>query len=260
MNPPGRSRGRSNLWRWASVQAWSKGTVICLHPEFYYFHPLLAGPRISWPLHLQRCRAMGFEYVLTAPLFAPGAAGDLFLTADHEKPHPAIEQSLNADQLIAELAENCRDAGLKLLLDLVLGRVASDASVTQSHPEWFADDVITGHAVDPRSALPAPAAAYLRFAENSADGATAWWIERLLRLANAGASGFCLSQPQLVPRDVWRQIIDCRWTEFSRHSLRRMDAGTALARDRDAARGWFRWRVLVRAMVGRPRQLVCRRA
>src|SRR5579872_3054634 len=177
-------------------------------PRIYYFHPLLAGPRISWPLHLQRCRAMGFEYVLTAPLFAPGAAGDLFLTADHEKPHPAIEQSLNADQLIAELAENCRDAGLELLLDLVLGRVASDASVTQSHPEWFADDVITGHPVDPRSALPAPAAAYLRFAENSADGATAWWIERLLRLANAGASGFCLSQPQLVPCDVWRQIIE----------------------------------------------------
>jgi starch synthase (maltosyl-transferring) len=150
---------------------------------------------------------MGFEYVLTAPLFAPGTAGDLFLTADHEKAHPAIEQSLSADQLIAELAQHCRDAGLKLLLDLVLGRVADDASVTRLHPEWFVEDNAAGHALDPRSALPAPAAAYMRFAKDAADGATHWWIERLLRLADAGASGFCFSQPQLVPRDAWRAII-----------------------------------------------------
>lgn len=176
-------------------------------PRIYYFHPLLAGPRTSWARHLRRCRAMGFEYVLTAPLFAPGAAGDLFLTGDHEKPHPAIEQSLNADQLIAALAQHCRDAGLKLLLDLVLGRVADDASVTQLHPEWFIAGNATGHALDPRSTLPAPAAAYMRFAQDGADGATHWWIERLLRLASAGASGFCFSQPQLVPRDAWRAII-----------------------------------------------------
>lgn len=176
-------------------------------PRIYYFHPLLAGPRTSWPLHLQRCHAMGFEYVLTAPLFAPGTAGDLFLTADHERPHPAIEQSLDADQLIAELARACRDAGLSLLLDVVVGRLADDAEVTHAHPEWFSDGVAGGHPVDPRSTLPAPAAAYWRFAEHSTNGATHWWIERLLRLATAGASGFCFSQPQLVPHDVWRRII-----------------------------------------------------
>ena len=176
-------------------------------PRIYYFHPLLAGPRTSWPLHLRRCRDMGFEYVLTAPLFAPGGSGDLFLTADHEKPHPAIERSLNADQLIAQLVRDCRDAGLKLLLDLVLGRVANDANVTQSHPEWFVEGNATGHPLDPRSTLPAPAAAYVRFAQGAADGATHWWIERLLRLADVGASGFCFSQPQLVPRGAWRVII-----------------------------------------------------
>lgn len=113
MEPKGRTRGRSALWRWASVRAWAKTAVICLHPEFYYFHPLLAGPRMSWPGQLQRCRDMGFDCVLTAPLFAPGTAGDLFLTGDHERPHPAIEDLLDADQLIAELARACRDAGLK---------------------------------------------------------------------------------------------------------------------------------------------------
>jgi starch synthase (maltosyl-transferring) len=176
-------------------------------PRIYYFHPLLAGPRRSWPVHLERCRAMDFEYVLTAPLFAPGAAGDLFLTADHDKPHPAIEQSLDADQLIAELARECRDAGLSLLLDIVVGRVANDAGVTQAHPDWFRDTSANGHAVDPRSALLAPAAAYLCFDQPTAEDAIQWWIERLIRLANAGISGFCFSEPQLVPRDIWRRIM-----------------------------------------------------
>jgi starch synthase (maltosyl-transferring) len=175
-------------------------------PRIYYFHPLLAGPRTSWPLHLERCRAMGFDYVLTAPLFAPGAAGDLFLTADHDKPHPAIEQSLDADQLIEELARRCRDAGLGLLLDIVVGRLADDADLTRLHSDWFRDTSANGHAVDPRSTLPAPAAAYLRFDQDSTEDATQWWIARLLRLVNAGTSGFCLSEPQLVPPDVWRRV------------------------------------------------------
>jgi len=38
-------------------------------PRIYYFHPLLAGDRASWPHHLQRCQEMGFDHVLTAPLF-----------------------------------------------------------------------------------------------------------------------------------------------------------------------------------------------
>ncbi|HEY5047743.1 MAG TPA: alpha-1,4-glucan--maltose-1-phosphate maltosyltransferase [Rhizomicrobium sp.] len=176
-------------------------------PRIYYFHPLLAGPRLSWPWQLRRCRDMGFDCVLTAPLFAPGAAGDLFLTGDHERPHPAIEDSLDADQLINELARDCRDAGLNLLLDIVLGRVANNAGVTQSHPGWFRDGNANGHAVDPRNALPAPAAAYLRFDQHAVEPVTEWWIERLLRLASAGVSGFCCSQPQLVPRQVWRRII-----------------------------------------------------
>ena len=162
---------------------------------------------MSWPGQLQRCRDMGFDCVLTAPLFAPGTAGDLFLTGDHERPHPAIEDSLDADQLIAELARACRDAGLNLFLDIVLGRVANDADVARSHPDWFLDGSANGHAVDPRSTLPAPAAAYLRFDQDAVEPVTEWWIERLFRLASAGVSGFCCSQPQLVPREVWRRII-----------------------------------------------------
>ncbi len=176
-------------------------------PRIYYFHPLLAGPRSSWPRLLRRCRELGFDHVLTAPLFAPGATGDLFLTADHEKVHPALDGSLAADEFTADFARQCRDAGLNLLVDLVVGRVARDACLVLLHPDWFSAHSCNGQTVDPRGALPEPAAAYLRFEAATVEAVVAWWIGRLSRLVRAGVTGFCCSQPQLVPAAVWRRII-----------------------------------------------------
>ena len=76
-------------------------------PKIYYFHPLIAGPRNSWVQHLRRCRELGFDFVLTAPLFAPGEFGDVFLTADHERVHPAIGTTLDVDAFAAEFADAC---------------------------------------------------------------------------------------------------------------------------------------------------------
>src|ERR1700733_7424763 len=119
-------------------------------PKIYYFHPLLAGPRDTWPAHLSRCQDMGFDHVVSAPLFAPGEAGDLFLTADHERIHPAVKAPQPADEVVKELVEACRARGLKLLLDVVLGRVAADASLVESNPEWFHVADATGVGFDPR--------------------------------------------------------------------------------------------------------------
>jgi starch synthase (maltosyl-transferring) len=176
-------------------------------PRIYYFHPLLAGARPSWARHLRRCRQMGFDHVLSAPLFAPGGPGDIFLTADHAKLHPAIDPALSADEGMNALAEACREFGLHLLLEIVLGRVARDAKVVQSHPAWFTGRA-NGHAVDPRGKLHQPAAAYLRFDEPSvADEAASWWIERLLRLGHAGAAGFSFSELDVAPPAVWQRVI-----------------------------------------------------
>ena len=57
---------------------------------FYYLHPLLAGPIEEWREHLDRIAAMGFGAVIIAPLFRPGASGDLFLTADYDRLDPRL--------------------------------------------------------------------------------------------------------------------------------------------------------------------------
>ena len=176
-------------------------------PRIYYFHPLLGGDRASWPDHLRRCQKMGFNHVLTAPPFAPGADGNIFLAGDHERVHPAVNGLDDADAFVAGLAETCRQHGLRLLVDLVVGRVAPDADVVHVSPRWFRVDEPTNQRVDPRCSLRQPNAAYARFDDPVvAKEIAGWWVGRLRRLIGAGVAGFRCLEPQLVPASVWRHV------------------------------------------------------
>ena len=121
-------------------------------PKIYYFHPLIAGPPASWLAHLARCRDLGFSHVLSAPLFTPGGDGNLLLSADHDRTNPAIDNSLSADELIGQFSQACREQGLNLLLDVVLGSVAADGRLVKSTPEWFRIASRPSSPMDPRSA------------------------------------------------------------------------------------------------------------
>ena len=150
---------------------------------------------------------MGFDHVLSAPLFRPGRRGDIFLTGDHDKAHPGIGRSLNADDVIRDLARACAEHGLKLLVDVILGSVAKDAVLARMHPRWFEASPSGEERIDPRAAHEADAAR-ASFGDATAGRELAtWWIERLLRLSDAGVAGFRCVAPHLVPRDVWRHII-----------------------------------------------------
>ena len=80
---------------------------------------------------------MGFDHLLTAPLFSPGLFGDIFLTGNHERVHTALGVSASADEVYEDFAETCRDHGLQLLVDIVLGCVAADVELARTAPNWF---------------------------------------------------------------------------------------------------------------------------
>jgi starch synthase (maltosyl-transferring) len=193
-------------------------------PKIYYFHPLLAGSRTRWPEHLHRCNELGFDHVLSAPLFAPGEAEDIFLAADHDRLHPSIDRSLALDLAVEDFAHQCAANGLRLLLDVVLGRVAADAAIAKSTPNWFHPANATGSRIDPRSSRRDVNAVHFRFDDAAiAKDVADWWIERLLRLIRLGVSGFRCEEPQLVPPESWRYIIaalkqaspDCRFLAWT---------------------------------------------
>ena len=230
-------------------------------PRIYYFHPLLGGDRASWPDHLRRCQKMGFNHVLTAPPFAPGADGNIFLAGDHERVHPAVNGLDDADAFVAGLAETCRQHGLRLLVDLVVGRVAPDADMVHVSPRWFRVDEPTNQRVDPRCSLRQPNAAYARFDDPVvAKEIAGWWVGRLRRLIRRRRCGFPL--PRAAARAGERVAPRHRRARarLSALPVSCVDAGTCLARRFSTERGGFCRGVFVAALVGRPRQLVRRRA
>jgi starch synthase (maltosyl-transferring) len=177
-------------------------------PKIYHLHPLVAGPPNEWPRHLARIRAMGFDFAASAPLFVPGAGGDIFLTADHEALHPALGFQGPADEGIAQLASSCAVHELRLLLDLVIDHVASEATLLAAHPEWFHGNEPSPDSPDPRRPRPPAGTAEARFD----NGLTDWWAERLARLVRCGVAGFRCLHPDRVPPHVWSHLI-----EYVRH-------------------------------------------
>src|SRR5262252_5765283 len=179
-----------------------------LAPRIYYFDPILAGPHRSWSVHLSRCRELGFSHLLSAPLFDPGQSGDLFLSSDHERLNPAIAHATNVDSFVTEFARACQGHDLTLLLDVVVGRVATDSAIARLKPEWFRHDS-AGTRVDPRDLRRHGDAAFARY-DDPAIGKriAAWWIERLACLARAGAAGFRCEDPSALPANLWRHLID----------------------------------------------------
>src|SRR3954452_5073919 len=106
-------------------------------PKIYHLHPLVAGPLSQWSTHFARCRAMGFDTVCVAPPFAPGESGDIFITADHESLHPALDWHGTADEGIARVTRDAGEQGLRIWLDLSVDRVALDAVIRQRDEQWF---------------------------------------------------------------------------------------------------------------------------
>jgi starch synthase (maltosyl-transferring) len=205
-------------------------------PKIYYLHYPLIGRLSDWPPHLARSRAMGFDYLNIPPPMAPGAWGDPFLTADFDLPHPALGLG-RSDVAIDAILQLCAEHGLKLIVDLVLDRVASDGIFAISNFSWFRFATLTGDELpDPRRAPQSHDVALARFDEPEvAEALTQWWVDRLVWLAQRGVSGFRCLGLERVPLPMWHRIISevhnaapqclfLAWTPpLDRNSLRDFD-------------------------------------
>jgi starch synthase (maltosyl-transferring) len=176
-------------------------------PKIYYLHPLALGPLEQWSQPVGRCREMGFNCVAIAPVFAPGRAGNVFLTGDFERAHPVFRSDLGADEVVAEIANKCRQNGLELIVDVVIGRVDAGGALASSHSALFAAPPSgVDRVVDPRSEEYEAASA--RFdSEEPAEELVTLWAKRLGRLLDAGATGFRFLEPHHVPSNRWRQLL-----------------------------------------------------
>jgi starch synthase (maltosyl-transferring) len=166
-----------------------------------------AGELAHWLPHLARAQALGFDHLCVSPVFACGPTGDIFLTSDVERACPLLGAHDTADEAVAAIAALCGAHGLTLLLDVVLDRAAADGSFAQTaglpfRPQSFAQTV-----VDPRQASDASHAVRLHLdGAGAGDALVRFWTERLLRLAQNGASGFRLLGFEQLPAAVLAEI------------------------------------------------------
>jgi starch synthase (maltosyl-transferring) len=174
--------------------------------KIYYVHPLTA-PLSDWRPHLRRAADLGFDCICISPPFLPHASGNAFLTDDFELPHPIFGETQSADELVGRISSLCRKFGLKLLLDIEIDRVAAGGAMARSAPRWFGAAPIPDR-IDPRQPKDMADAAYARFDDpHAAPELSAWWIDRLVRLAHAGATGFRLIGLNRVPAAALASII-----------------------------------------------------
>src|SRR5215469_13002938 len=170
---------------------------------FYYLHPLLGGPIEEWRGHLDRIAAMGFGAVIIAPPFRPGASGDLFLTATHDRLDPRLGTG-DAVEALARWAQAAVSRGLRPMMDLVVDRVAAEATGNGAGA-WYGSD--TGdEPPDPRRAPREPGVARVQ-AHGDIDGFVAAWSGRLAIWADAGIAGFRCVWAHRVPPPFWRQVL-----------------------------------------------------
>ena len=184
----------------SSYDAWTPTNV-------YHLHPLLAGPLNTWQATLARIAAMGFSHVCLAPPFEPGGTGDIFIHFTFDRLHPALGFVGTAEQGIALAAEMASRAGLRLVLDIAPGHIATDSPLRQRQPGWFGE---TGfeHAADPRRPPHRLDVVVPNFGQTSvADAIADWWIELLTRWTGVGVAGFRCLTLDVVPPPVWRRIV-----------------------------------------------------
>jgi starch synthase (maltosyl-transferring) len=197
--------------------------------RIYYVHPLLAGPLSQsadecWKTVCARAKALGFDTLMTAPLWAPDPDGNPYVPADPDQLNPALHDSGDLAAVMTGLSRACTAHGLALMIDLVLDRVAADGAMARAHPDWYGPQPGVDALRDPRKDLHERHALPLRTDDGAAPaGFIENWIERLGLWVQNGVAGFRCENPHHLAAADWRTLIegthavrpDCRFLAWT---------------------------------------------
>jgi len=146
-----------------------------------------------------RAASAGFSHVLVAPPWS--FAADRMLSTHFDRFAPGIGA---AD--VTELSRLAKAAGVGLLLDVVVDRVAGDAAWLGGTGVPFGQPMVA-ELLDPRHSLGAEAAhARLGHASDAA-ALAAWWVRRMHDWVQAGLAGFRVLGLDSVPPSLLRAFL-----------------------------------------------------
>jgi starch synthase (maltosyl-transferring) len=184
-------------------------------PFIYNLFPPLVGKSSNWTEHIKRAAGMGFNWCFLNPIQYPGESGSLYSVRDHDRLNTLFFPQKNAEEqfkAFSEFVKESRDAGLEVMVDLVINHTAHDSPLIQKHPEWFKwlDDGTIAHpgAMDNGHWVIWGDLAEIDN-ENSSDkaGLYNYWWEMIKQMLDLGVRGFRCDAAYKVPCDLWRLLI-----------------------------------------------------
>ncbi|MCO5051156.1 MAG: alpha-amylase family glycosyl hydrolase [Verrucomicrobiae bacterium] len=182
----------------------------------YNLFPLLAGPFARWQPHLERARALDFDWVYINPIQRPGVSGSLYSITDYHQLNPALANPgdpASLDDQCRAMISQAHAGGLKLMIDLVINHCAYDSPLLQQHPDWFARDATgrVAHASCQHGATRVVWAdlAQLDFHQSrDAEGLFRYCQGIVTHLLALGFDGFRCDAAYMVPTNFWRRLIE----------------------------------------------------
>ncbi|PKA42803.1 DUF3416 domain-containing protein (plasmid) [Rhizobium sullae] len=163
-----------------------------LPPQIYYVHPLMLKGLEAWREVFAHASDLGFDTVLTAPPFERGHNTSVFVAKSFDRLDPELGLGDSVTDAVRDLVQAATDNNLKIMLDLVVDRVAVDKPL---------GSIIA----DPR--VPPHEAGSRRIDFTREPGHIDDWLSRMRLLTDLGIAGFrCLGIASLAP-EAWFNII-----------------------------------------------------
>lgn len=181
----------------------------------YDLFPLLAGPFSRWGQHFARARAMGFDWIFLNPIQRTGASGSLYSIADYFAVNPALldpPAAGAADAQVRRMTACAHEAGLRIMIDLVINHCAMDSALAREHPEWFVREP-DGRIRSPSCKSDGETVVWRDLAQfdhrGSADreGLYGYCARVVEHLASLGFDGFRCDAAYQVPNELWSRLM-----------------------------------------------------
>ncbi|WP_208245498.1 maltotransferase domain-containing protein (plasmid) [Rhizobium sp. T1470] len=171
----------------------SRRSLLRLPPQIYYVHPLMLKGCDAWREVFAHAKDLGLDTVLTAPVFERGQNASVFVVRNFDRLDPELGLGESVEDGLTALVQAAREKDIKLMLDLVVDRVALDDKAAEPIP---ADPRVTPHESRSRRID------FISEAKHVED-----WRNRMIWLAGLGIAGFrCLGIGRLAP-EAWCDLI-----------------------------------------------------
>ena len=215
----------------------------------YNLFPLLAGPFSQWQKHFARAAGMGFDWVFVNPIQRLGASGSLYSLADPFGVNPVLLDSAGAaspEEQVRQMLAQARDAGLKVMIDLVLNHCAIDSPLTRLHPDWFVRErdgrIANASCYQNRQKVVWKDLAQFDHAHTrDPEGLYQHCLALAEYLLALGFEGFRCDAAYQVPRAFWHRLIHEVKSRRPHACFAAETLGCTADQTRDTARAGFGW-------------------